>query len=445
MRANASAPMILEDCEVAPGLQLTDDGAGFKAMLEVVLPLFNLGTSAVALGLCRAAVAGTAAHLKSARFEHLGQTLGESLPTLRAQLATMQIETDGLAARIDDLVDHLERPRETTMLRVLESKAAAGDIAIAVTSAAMRVCGGAAFSKHHGHRAIVPRCPCGRRDGADGRCAARVHRQGHFGNTAVLSESAARLAADAIEHSKSEEQDAIMSRTIWVGAVAYDPKVVGIWEGMRRYFHEEAHLPVEVVLFQSYEAQVAALLASPGEPLPRIDIGWNTNLAFIQADAWSDQRCRPIAMRDTDLGWTTKIVAVTGGPVAKLADLKNRTLALGSRDSGHAAILPVHFLEREGLAEGKRLPNAALQQRRRQARRHRHERGRCRSRGPRWPRRCRRNRQPILECRAQRAPGAGRRAHRDLDLAALSITACSRRGPISTPRWSRRSPRHYSE
>jgi phosphonate transport system substrate-binding protein len=144
-----------------------------------------------------------------------------------------------------------------------------------------------------------------------------------------------------------------MSRTIWVGAVAYDPKVVSIWEGMRRYFHEEARLPVEVVLFQSYEAQVAALLALPGEPLPRIDIGWNTNLAFIQADAWSDHRCRPIAMRDTDVGWTTRIVAVTGGAVATLADLKSRTLALGSRDSGHAAILPVYFLEREGLIEGK--------------------------------------------------------------------------------------------
>jgi phosphonate transport system substrate-binding protein len=144
-----------------------------------------------------------------------------------------------------------------------------------------------------------------------------------------------------------------MSRTIWVGAVAYDPKVVGIWEGMRRYFHEEAHLDVEVVLFQSYEAQVSALLAKPGEPLPRIDIGWNTNLAYIQADAWSEHSCRPIAMRDTDVGWLTKIVAVTGGPVAKLADLRNRTLALGSRDSGHAAILPVYFLQREGLLEGR--------------------------------------------------------------------------------------------
>ena len=144
-----------------------------------------------------------------------------------------------------------------------------------------------------------------------------------------------------------------MSRTIWIGAVAYDPKVVTIWEGMRKYFHEEAHLPVEVVLFQSYEAQVAALLAEPGEKLPRIDIGWNTNLAYLQAEDWSGRRCRPIAMRDTDIGWMTKIVAVTGGPVSKLADLKGRTLALGSRDSGHAAILRVYFLGREGWVEGK--------------------------------------------------------------------------------------------
>jgi len=148
LRANASAPMTLDGCEVPPQLRLTDDGAGFKAMLEVALPPFNLGTASVSLGLCRAAVAGTAAHLKSARFEHLGQSLGESLPTLRAQLATMQIDTDGLAARIDDLVEHLERPRETTMLRVLEAKAAAGEVAIGVTSAAMRACGGAAFSRH---------------------------------------------------------------------------------------------------------------------------------------------------------------------------------------------------------------------------------------------------------------------------------------------------------
>lgn len=150
LRANASAPMVLDDCAIASTLRLTEDGAGFGTMLSLVLPRFNLGSACVALGLCRAAVAQVTTHLKTARLEHLGLSLGEALPTLRALLATMVIETDGLSARIDDLVDHLERPRDTTMLRVLGTKAAAGETAISVTSAAMRAAGGAAFSKHTG-------------------------------------------------------------------------------------------------------------------------------------------------------------------------------------------------------------------------------------------------------------------------------------------------------
>jgi alkylation response protein AidB-like acyl-CoA dehydrogenase len=185
LRANASAPMILDDCEVPYELQLTNDGAGFQAMLNVVLPQFNLGMACVALGLCRAAVAATAAHLKKARFEHLGQSLGESLPTLRAQLAMMQIDTDGLSARVDDLVEHLERPRDTTLLRVLETKAAAGDIAIGVTSTSMRVCWCGVFQALD-HRASVARCSCGRRDGADQRGPAGIHRQGGLRNATLL-------------------------------------------------------------------------------------------------------------------------------------------------------------------------------------------------------------------------------------------------------------------
>src|SRR3954470_23993457 len=71
LRANASAPIALEECEVPSEFQLTDDGGGFQTMLNVVLPLFSLGTAAVAVGLCRAAVIATTAHLKSAKFEHL--------------------------------------------------------------------------------------------------------------------------------------------------------------------------------------------------------------------------------------------------------------------------------------------------------------------------------------------------------------------------------------
>jgi ABC-type phosphate/phosphonate transport system substrate-binding protein len=141
--------------------------------------------------------------------------------------------------------------------------------------------------------------------------------------------------------------------TIWIGAVAYDPKVVTIWEGMRRYLRDEANVPVEVVLFQSYEAQVRALLAPAGEIAPRIDIAWNTNLAYLQSVEWSGGDCKPLAMRDADLGWTSKIIALTGGPVRTIDDLRGGVLALGSRDSGHAAILPVHFLAELGLVEGR--------------------------------------------------------------------------------------------
>ncbi len=149
LRANASAAMTFEAVDVAAANRVSDEGGGFKAKLDVVLPWFCLGIAAVGLGICRAATAATTAHLKSSRFEHLGNvSLGEALPNLRANLADMQIATDGLALRVADLCHHLENPGPLTMLRVLEAKAAANEDVIRVTSTAMRTCGGAAFSKH---------------------------------------------------------------------------------------------------------------------------------------------------------------------------------------------------------------------------------------------------------------------------------------------------------
>jgi phosphate/phosphite/phosphonate ABC transporter binding protein len=115
---------------------------------------------------------------------------------------------------------------------------------------------------------------------------------------------------------------------------------------MRRYFNDEAHLPVEVVLFQNYERQVEMLLAR------KIDIAWNTNLAYVKSEYLSHGQCSKIAMRDTDVGWSTKIITLKGGPIVKLGDLKGKILALGSRDSAHAAILPTFFLDKEGLKAG---------------------------------------------------------------------------------------------
>src|SRR6202022_2513673 len=42
LRANASSPVVLDDCHVPSDFQLTEDGDGFPVMLNVVMPLFNL-------------------------------------------------------------------------------------------------------------------------------------------------------------------------------------------------------------------------------------------------------------------------------------------------------------------------------------------------------------------------------------------------------------------
>ena len=49
------------------------------------------------------------------------------------------------------------------------------------------------------------------------------------------------------------------NKTLLMGAVAYDPKVVIIWDGFRHYFAEQG-LDFDYVLYSNYERQVEELL-----------------------------------------------------------------------------------------------------------------------------------------------------------------------------------------
>ena len=153
-----------------------------------------------------------------------------------------------------------------------------------------------------------------------------------------------------------------MSDVIKVGVVAYDPKVVTIWEGIKEYFAARA-IAMDFVLFSNYDAQVDALLDG------WIDIAWNTNLAYIKVYRRTRGNCGVLAMRDVDVGFTTKIIAGTKTGIQSLRDLKGKRLALGSRDSGQAAILPVYFLKQSGVDPAKDMTRC------RKAWRYRDERG----------------------------------------------------------------------
>lgn len=147
LRGNDSAPVAIENLHVAPGDLLTEPGDGATMMLEVVLPWFIVGTSAMAHGLCRAALDRTAEHLSGTSFDQTGSQLRD-LPNLRTRLAEMSVRTEQSRSLLAVAAAAMEQPDDQTPLYVLQARLAALEAALHVTDLAMKACGGAAFSKH---------------------------------------------------------------------------------------------------------------------------------------------------------------------------------------------------------------------------------------------------------------------------------------------------------
>ncbi len=133
---------------VVPGnSRLGGPGSGFGILMTTVLPWFNLGNAAVSIGLAQAATQAAIGHAGQARLQHLDQALS-ALPTIRAQLARMAIGVEAQRSYLRRAAASVAAPDDDTTLHVLGVKASANDAALQITESAMRVCGGAAFSKH---------------------------------------------------------------------------------------------------------------------------------------------------------------------------------------------------------------------------------------------------------------------------------------------------------
>ncbi len=136
------------------------------------------------------------------------------------------------------------------------------------------------------------------------------------------------------------------AKPVLVGAVLYDPKVSVIWDIIGDFF-EQNGCPMDTVFYTNYELQVDALLKG------HIDVAWNSPLAWLEAQHGSGNHCRAIAMRDTDRGRVSHLVASTAGGVNSLEDLRGKTVAVGAKDSPQATLIPVGFLQRHGLEPGR--------------------------------------------------------------------------------------------
>ena len=136
--------------------------------------------------------------------------------------------------------------------------------------------------------------------------------------------------------------------TLLMGAVAYDPKVVTIWDGFRRWFAER-DFDFDYVLYSNYERQVEDLLAG------RIHAAWNSPLAWVRARRLGEAQgtgVSALTMRDSDCDLTTVVVVRADSPIAEPADLRGRLVAAGAVDSPQATLLALHHLQRLGLSPG---------------------------------------------------------------------------------------------
>lgn len=132
---------------------------------------------------------------------------------------------------------------------------------------------------------------------------------------------------------------------LMLGAVAYDPKVVTIWDGFQQYFADHG-LPFDYILYTNYERQVEALFAN------EIDVAWNSPLAWLQAERIAtalDRRAKAIAMRDSDCDLTSVIIVHAESEIHTIEDLHGRRVAVGAKDSPQATLLPLYHLATQGL------------------------------------------------------------------------------------------------
>src|SRR5260221_14339921 len=105
-----------------------------------------------------------------------------------------------------------------------------------------------------------------------------------------------------------------MTQPIRLGAVLYDPKVSVIWEIIREFF-EAKGVPMDISLYDTYEQQVTALVDG------KLDMAWNSPLAWLQTQNSSNGAFRAIAMRDTDRDRNTHFVALKSSGLERLEDL----------------------------------------------------------------------------------------------------------------------------
>src|SRR5262245_33479322 len=139
------------------------------------------------------------------------------------------------------------------------------------------------------------------------------------------------------------------TQTLLLGAVAYAPKVVTIWDGFTTYFAKHG-LSFDYILYSNYERQVEAHFAG------QFHVAWNSPLAWLETERLARElgrKAEAICMRDTDRDLRSVVIVKSDSSIQSAADLKGKRVGVGAQDSPQATLIPLSHLAGAGLKPGE--------------------------------------------------------------------------------------------
>jgi alkylation response protein AidB-like acyl-CoA dehydrogenase len=169
MRGNSSTPVHFDKCRVPLSHRLGTETCGFSMLFAYSLPIYQVGLSAVYLGLAQAAYDMAVAHVKKRIHSDTGLALSK-METVQRYIAEMKLRidqtryliyrvaqmSDNAVVLFDelaeaDLLDEVIRanPDDPFFIEVAQIKVSAAEMAMEVTNKAFQVCGGTAYRRGH--------------------------------------------------------------------------------------------------------------------------------------------------------------------------------------------------------------------------------------------------------------------------------------------------------
>ena len=105
-----------------------------------------------------------------------------------------------------------------------------------------------------------------------------------------------------------------------------------------QYLESKLGMKVEWTPVTDYAAAVETLVNK------KIDLAWFGGFTFVQASVRSGGKVIPLAQREEDEKFRSVFITDAGSGIAKLEDLKGRTLSFGSQSSTSGHLMPRSFL-----------------------------------------------------------------------------------------------------